>query len=211
MRQTLPLPKLRWPSPGWAGFLAAVCLLGACATDADEGSRPSAGAAELRAWTRAATAVQEASDASRPGPYGVDAEAWTRKVEACPNSGCARDTLHMWLEDLTASGARPKFAIPRSRRFSTAQGEAHNSLQVLGLAEGWRLFMLEGDAPARVEDGAPFMGGGVFVARERDGVYRYRDDDGAGFDIFPRPNGWRVVQVGPCACGAHISLSGDYL
>ena len=133
-------------------------------------------------------------------------------LERCADALCARHIYSDWLEDLVYPEARPPFPLRKVSTYRLGSGkvEAQNTLKVQDLGRDWALFILEGYAPPRVPDGAPFLGGGAFVVQIKGNTGQYRDNTGNGYDLTKTSFGWHVELIGDCTCGAHVSLGGDY-
>lgn len=167
----------------------------------------------LTAWAKASIHVQ--ADFAAVDPEAVEAAQdtvnWPATLNACVDKTCVRDAYADWVSVLLED-VPPRFPIRGARRLSREGSSAKtwNRLELLQLGDGWMFFRLAGQY-TRFPSLPPFFGGASGVFRLEDDRASSREKNGSGFDFQRQANGtWRVIQIGDCPCGAHVTLDGVY-
>jgi hypothetical protein len=140
---------------------------------------------------------------------------WPYVLDKCADRACLLREYDERISRIATPFQTSDYRIRGSERFTRRDPPSTKAfwgrLELLPVGDGLTFFRLSSEWLKDVERGIDFTGGSVGFVRLDGDHGSYRDTDKSGFDFRRDPKGgWRVIQIGDCPCGAHISLDGFY-
>jgi len=142
-----------------------------------------------------------------------EGQGWPYVLDKCADRACLLSEYNERISWIATPFEVPDYRIRGAQRLNDAENIKTDwkRLELLPAGNDLVFFRLSSSYQKGGPDMAPFNGGatGFFRLEADHGTYRDTDDSGFDFQRDPK-GGWRVIQIGDCPCGAHISLDGLY-
>ena len=208
-----------------ASLIAAAALHGAgglpspdfCVRPANKIDRMICGDPALLA--RAKVSIRLYADLRAVDPVDADqaqeGQHWLYVLDECADRSCLLREYDLRISWIATPFSTDDYRIRGAERFTLRDPPSHKDfwgrLDLLPTGDGLVFFRLSREWVKDSERGIVFSGGAIGFVKLDGDHGSYRDTAKNGFDFQRDPKGgWRVIQIGDCPCGAHISLDGLY-
>jgi uncharacterized protein len=168
---------------------------------------------------RAKVSIRLYADLRAVDPVDADqaqeGQGWPAILDKCTDRACLLREYDRRIHWIATPFSTDDYRIRGAQRFALRDPPSHKDfwgqLDLLPAGNGLVFFRLSREWVKDSERGIVFSGGSIGFVQLDAGRGSYRDTDKSGFDFERDPSGgWRVIQIGDCPCGAHISLDGLY-
>lgn len=168
---------------------------------------------------RAKASIRLYADLRAIDPVDADqaqeGQDWPAVLDKCSDRACLLRAYDRRIDWIATPFSTDDYRIRGAQRFALRDPPSHKDFQgrldLLPVGDGLVFFRLRREWVKDSERGIVFSGGSIGFVRLDGDRGTYRGLDKSGFDFQREPKGgWRVIQIGDCPCGAHITLDGLY-